>query len=255
MKSLIVAFVFFGWTLHPLPAQPQSNPPPFPLVGDWQGDLQMKGAVHHLVLHLATNAEGKMTALEDFPDENAYGWPAIGGSFDGSQITLRFAQWKFNKEGTVAYPSVYSYEATVSPSGTELTGVIKDQEGSWPLNYKRLTWQVKTPKPAPPTPVDGDWAGIEDWGTSKVQKIFHISNTEDGLRAYLDIPQEMIKGALAHTVTYDQASRNISISFGEAVYSGKMTADGMALDITMVEPHFHYVIHFERMTAKQTVPK
>ena len=255
MKSLILVVLLSGWALHPLPSQSQSSPPAFPLAGDWQGDLQMKGVVHRIVLHLDTNAEGKMTALEDFPGENSYGWPAIGGSFDGSQLTLRFATWTLNSEGTAAYPSVYSYDATVSPSGTELTGVIKDPKESWPLNCKRLTWQVKTPKPAPPTPVDGDWAGFEDWGNRKVRKIFHISNTEDGLRAYLDVPHEQIKGALAHTVTYDAASRSISISFGQTVYSGKMTADGMALDINMVEPLFHYVIHFERLKENQPVSK
>ena len=196
-----------------------------------------------------------MTVLEDFPDENAYGWPAIGGSFDGSHLTLRFKTYELNKEGTAAYPSVYSYEATVNPSGTEMTGVLKEQDESWPLNCKRLTRQVKTPKPAPPTPVDGDWAGLEDWGETKVQKVFHISNTEDGLRAYLDVPYEQIKGALAHSVSYDAATRNISISFGQAVYSGKMTADGTALDMTLVEPLFHYVLHFERLTEKQAVPK
>jgi hypothetical protein len=255
MKSLILVVLLCGWALYPLPGKSQSSPQAFPLAGDWQGDLQIKKVVHHLVLHFDTNAEGKMTALEDFPDENAFGWPAIGGSFDGSHLTLRFAQWKLNKEGTVAYPSVYSYEATVSPSGTELTGVIKDKEESWPLNCKRFTWQVKTPKPAPPTPVDGDWAGFEDWGNNKVRKVFHISNTEDGLRAYLDVPEEQIKGALAHTVSYDAATRNVSISFGQTVYSGKMTADGMALDVTMVEPLFHYVIHFERLKEKQPVSK
>lgn len=255
MKSLVLAVLLSGWALHPLPGQSQSSPPRFPLTGDWQGDVQMKGVVHHILLHLNTNAEGKMTALEDLPEENSFGWPAIGGSFDGSHLTLRFATWTLNSEGTAAYPFVYSYEATVSPSGTEMTGFMKDPKESWPLNYTRLTWQVKTPKPAPPTPVDGDWAGIEDWGSSKVRKIFHISNTDDGLRAYLDVPQEQIKGALAHTVTYDQTSRDISISFGSTVYSGKMTADGLALDITMVEPHFHFVIHFDRMPGKQAAPK
>lgn len=255
MKSLIMFVLLCGGALNSLPGKSQSSPQAFPLAGDWQGDLRIKGVVHRLVLHFDTNAEGKMTALEDFPDENAYGWPAIGGSFDGSHLTLRFKDWKLNKEGTAAYPAMYSYEATVNPSGTEMTGVVKEQEESWPLNYKRLTWQIKTPKPAPPTPVDGDWAGFEDWGSSKVRKVFHISNTEDGLRAYLDIPEEQIKGALAHTVSYDAATRNISISFGQAVYSGKMTADGMALDVTMVEPLFHYVIHFERLKEKQPVSK
>lgn len=255
MKSRILALLLSLSALHPLPAHTQPTPPPFPLAGDWQGDLEIKGVVHHLILHINTNSEGKMTALEDFPDENAYGWPAIGGAFDGTHLTLRFATWTLNAEGTAAYPSVYSYIATVSPSGTELTGVIKDPKESWPLNCKRLTWQIKTPKPAPPTPVDGDWAGIEDWGTAKVRKIFHITNTEDGLRAYLDVPQEQIKGALAHTVTYEPASRAISISFGSTVYSGTMTADGMALDIKMVEPLFHYTIHFDRLTDKPPLPK
>jgi hypothetical protein len=30
-----------------------------------------------------------------------------------------------------------------------------------------------------------------------------------------------------------------------------MTADGMALEINMVEPHFHYSIHFESLKEKQ----
>jgi hypothetical protein len=39
------------------------------------------------------------------------------------------------------------------------------QEGSWPLNFKRMTWQVKIPKPAPPTALDGDWVGLGRRGT------------------------------------------------------------------------------------------
>jgi len=117
MKSLILVVLLFGWTLHPLSGQSQSSPPAFPLAGDWQGDVQIKGVVHHILLHLNTNAEGKMTALEDFPNENSYGWPAIGGSFDGTHLTLRFATWTLNSEGTAAYPSVYSYDATVRPEG------------------------------------------------------------------------------------------------------------------------------------------
>ena len=255
MKALILAVLLSLSAIHPLPGQSQSSPPAFPLTGDWQGDLQINGTVYHLLLHLSTTAEGKMAALFDEPDNNQFGWPAMGGSFDGSHLVLRFPQYKLNEKGTAAYPTVITYRGTVSPSGAELTGIIQEGEDSWPLTYKRLTDSIRTPKPAPPTPVDGDWAGIEDWGTSKVQKIFHISNTEDGLRAYLDVPQEKIKGALAHTVTFDQASREISISFGAAVYSGKMTPDGRAMDITLVEPHFHYGIHFERLTAKQMLPK
>jgi hypothetical protein len=34
-----------------------------------------------------------------------------------------------------------------------------------------------------------------------------------------------------------------------------MTADGMALDMNLVEPLFHYVLHFERLKEKQPVSK
>jgi hypothetical protein len=78
-----------------------------------------------------------------------------------------------------------------------MTGVWK-LEGSWPLNFKRLTWQAKNPKPAPPTIFDGDWAGIGDEGGGlKIHIILHISNTEDGLMALLDCPEEKFEGALA----------------------------------------------------------
>jgi hypothetical protein len=214
--------------------------------------LQKKDAIYHLTLHLNTTPEGKITALLDIPDQNVYGIPAIGGSFDGSHLTLRFFEWKPDSEGTLRY-TVFSYEATVSPSGAELTGVLH-QDGAWPLNYKRQTWQAKIPKSAPPTPVDGDWAGIQEGGSFQPHFILHISNTEDGLRVYLDCPEEKFKGALAHKVSYDPASRQISISFGPAVFAGKMSADGKALDTTMTEPGFHFVIHFDRLTGKQTLP-
>jgi len=93
------------------------------------------------------------------------------------------------------------------PSGSEMTGVWT-QEGSWPLNLKRVTWQAKIPKPAPPTIFDGDWAGTEYESRGiTIHFIFHIYNTEDGLMVTIDCPDEKFKGALASKVTYDQTSR------------------------------------------------
>jgi hypothetical protein len=118
-----------------------------------------------------------------------------------------------------------------------------------------ITWQAKIHKPAPPTVFDGDWVGVEDEGGGlKIHFIFHIHNTEDGLMALLDCPDEQFKGALASKVSYDQASRELSITVGTAIYAGKMTADGKALDTSMTEPGYHFLIHFDRLAPEKTKP-
>jgi hypothetical protein len=192
-----------------------------------------------------------MTALLDHIDLKISGVPASSGSFDGSRLILRFSYWKPNSNGDLER-RVASFEATVNASGAEMTGVWT-QEGSWPLTFKRLTWQARIPKPAPPTIFDGDWAGVEYETTDlKVHFVFHIHNTEDGLMVLLDCPDEKFKGALASKVTYDLDSRQIWITLGQSIFTGKINADGTALDTSMTEPGFHFVIHFDRLTSKKT---
>lgn len=245
MKAIFLLATLLGWgILSPL-AGAQSGPAPFPLAGDWDGVFEAQGTVHHLVLHMNTTPEGKMTALLDHIDQKTSGDPAIGGSFDGSRLTLRFFYWKPNNDGDLEY-KVASYEGTLNESSSEMTGVWT-QEGAWPLNFKRVTWQAKVPKPAPPTVFDGDWAGVEYESRGiKVHFVFHIHNTEDGMMVLLDCPDERFKGALASKVTYDQVSREISITLGQAIFDGKMSADGKALETSMTEPGFHFLIHFDR---------
>jgi hypothetical protein len=135
-----------------------------------------------------------------------------------------------------------------------MTGVWT-QEGLWPLIFKRLSWQAKIPKAAQATVFDGDWEGVEDEGGGlKIHLIFHIHNTEDGLMALLDCPEEKFKGALASKVTYDQDSRQLSITILQAIFAGKMTADGKAMDTSMTEPGYHFLIHFDRLPVKATQP-
>jgi hypothetical protein len=253
MKAITLIAMLLGWGILAPLASPQSGPATFPLAGDWEGVFVFQGNIHHLVLHMNTTPEGKMTALLDHIDQKISGDPAIGGSFDGSRLILRFFYWKPNSNRDLEY-KVASYEATVNASGSEMTGVWT-QEGSWPLVLKRITWEAKIPKPAPPTIFDGDWAGVEYEARGiTVHFILHIHNTEDGLMVLLDCPDEKFKGALASKVTYDQASRQVSITIGEAIFAGTMTADGKALDTSMTEPGFHFLIHFDRLAPKTTQP-
>ena len=192
-----------------------------------------------------------MTALVDDSDAKVAGLPAIGGSFDGSRLILRFFYWKPNGNRDLEY-QVATFEATVNESSSEMTGVWT-QDGSWPVNLKRVTWQAKVPRPAAPTIFDGDWEGVEDEGRGiTLHFIFHLRNTEDGLMALLDCPEEKFKGALASKVSYNQNSRQISITLSQTVFTGRMSADGKALETAMTEPGFNSLIHFDRLEGKKT---
>jgi len=148
MKAIFLRAMLLGGTARSCGQRPIRS---CHLPACWRlgGRLGVQGNVHHLVLHMNTTPEGKMTVLLDDIDLKISGVPPIAGSFDGSRLMLRFTYWKPNSSGDLE-PMVASYEATVNESTSEMTGVWT-QEGSWPLNFKRMTWQAKISKPAPPT--------------------------------------------------------------------------------------------------------
>ena len=89
MKANLLCTDRPAWGFLPGIRQSHSGPPAFPLAGDWDGDITRDGVVYHLVLHMNSTPEGKMTALLDLVDQKISGIPAIGGSFDGTDLTLR----------------------------------------------------------------------------------------------------------------------------------------------------------------------
>lgn len=144
MKTILLLALLLGWEVASPQANAQSGPATFPLAGDWEGVLTYQGKVHHLVLHMNTTPEGKMTALLDDIDQKISGEPAIGGSFDGTRLILRFFYYApVDGKQDLEY-RVASLEAAVDASMSEMTGVWK-QDGSWPMNLKRTSSQAKVP--------------------------------------------------------------------------------------------------------------
>ena len=73
----------------------------------------------------------------------------------------------------------------------------KTISGTWtqgtalPLDFKRATTPIKTEhKPAKPSDIDGAWMGSLDLGAVQLRVVFHIVNTEDGLIATMDSPDQ-----------------------------------------------------------------
>jgi pimeloyl-ACP methyl ester carboxylesterase len=67
---------------------------------------------------------------------------------------------------------------------------------------------------------------------SKLRVVFHISNTEDGVIATMDSPDQKLMGMPITSVTRDGASLKIEAKQIRGVYSGKISADLSSIDGT-----------------------
>jgi len=94
------------------------------VAGDWQGMLTAQGAQQHVVLHIAADKDGSLTATLDMVEMHVNGIPASAVSLNGSKLALTIAA----AHGT--------YEGTVNQDATEIAGRWSDTQ-SFELNFKR----------------------------------------------------------------------------------------------------------------------
>jgi len=107
------------------------------IVGTWTGTLHAGSVSLRLVLHVTSDAAGKLQVALDSVDQNAMGLP-------GSNVALEGSSFKFD------IPSVHgSYAGTLSADGNSLSGTWT-QSGSLPLDFVRGKAEVlPTPEPTP----------------------------------------------------------------------------------------------------------
>jgi pimeloyl-ACP methyl ester carboxylesterase len=128
-----------------------------------------------------------------------------------------------------------TYEGKVNAAATEIDGTWT-QGQPLPLDFKRVTAAAKTvPKPAKPSDIDGAWMGTLDAGTMKLRIVFHITNTEDGLTATMDSPDQGAKGLPVTSVTRDGASLRLEMKQIAGAFDGKISKDLTTIEGTWTQ--------------------
>ena len=193
------------------------------IVGDWQGTIKAGGAELRLVLHIAKGYNGAFKATLDSVDQGANGIPV-------TTISLKDAKLNFTVDSVHG-----SYDGKVSADASEISGTWT-QGQPLPLEFKRSATPVKTGhKPAKASDIDGAWMGTLDAGPMKLHVVFHITNTEDGLTATLDSPDQGAKGIPVTTVTRAGSSLKLEVKSIGGVFEGKIGGDLNAIEGTWTQ--------------------
>ena len=183
------------------------------IAGDWQGTLNTGMGELRLVLHITKAADGSLTATLDSVDQGANGIPVKSATLKASKLNLDVTA----VQGT--------YEGSVAADGKSISGTWT-QGKPLPLEFKRPTAPIKTEhKPAKPSDIDGAWMGTLDTGMSKLRVVFHITNTEDGLMATMDSPDQGAKGIPTSSVSRAGATLKIEAKGIGGVFEGTIGAD------------------------------
>jgi uncharacterized protein len=190
------------------------------IAGDWKGTLSVGTAELRLVVHITKGDDGTLKATMDSIDQGANGI-AI------SSISLKDSKLTFASEAVHG-----TYEGTVNKDATEIKGTWS-QGTPLPLDFTRVPKTAKTEhKPVKPSDIDGTWAGTLDTGSGNLRIIFHITNTDDGLTATMDSPNQGANGIPVTVVTRNGSSLKLELKQASAVFEGKIndkltTIDGI----------------------------
>jgi len=90
-----------------------------------------------------------------------------------------------------------------------------------PLEFRRGVAAKAEHKPGKPSDIDGAWQGGIDIGQNSLRMIFHIVNTEDGLMATLDVPDQGAKDVPVTTVTRDGSALKLEMKGLGGGFEGK----------------------------------
>ena len=216
MKRVAIVFLFILLVALMVPTAAHAQD----VTGDWQGTLHAGAADLRVVIHITKNNDGSLHATMDSVDQGANGIPV-------STVTLKDSQLKLGVDAVHG-----TYEGKVNADATVIDGTWS-QGQPLPLTLKKATAPVKVEhKPAKPSDIDGDWWGTLDTGAGKLRLVLHITNTEDGLIATLDSPDQGMEGLPASSVTRNGSALKAEFKGIGGVFEAKISGDVSALEGT-----------------------
>ena len=205
------------------------------VTGDWHGTLSVNGAELRLVLHISQNSDGTLKAALDSIDQNANGIPVTSATLRGSELSLKV-------------DAVHgSYEGKVNATGSEIAGTWT-QGTPLELTFHRGGIPAKTPAiPAKASDIDGDWLGTIDTGMGKLRLVLHISNTNQGLAATWDSPDQNAKGLSVTSIVRSGTSLKFEMKGIGGAYEGNISSDLDTFTGTWTQLGKSLPLAFERM--------
>jgi len=103
----------------------QSNPAQKRMDGIWVGVLEVQGIKLRLILRIAQDSSGTLTAKLDVPDQGASNLPIDSISLKGQSLHFE------------ANNLALSYEGTLGDDGTEISGQLKQGPATYPVTFKK----------------------------------------------------------------------------------------------------------------------
>jgi hypothetical protein len=191
------------------------------IAGDWQGALSAEGNQLRLVIHIVAAKDGSLTATMDSVDQGANGIPV-------TTITLKDSKLSMTVDAVHG-----TYEGTVNKDGSEIDGTWS-QGQPLELDLKRAPAAAAAvaAKPAPPSDIDGTWTGAIDAGSTELHILFKIVNTQDGLTAQMQSPDQNPVWLTASSVTRSGSALNITLKGIGVTFTGTISADLGTIDGT-----------------------
>ena len=181
------------------------------VTGDWLGTLKAGPAEIRVALHISKAAGGGLQGTMDVIDQGVNGIPMAPVTLTDSK--LKFAVARLNAE----------YEGTLNADQTVIAGTLTQGQALL-LEFRRGAVAAKTEhKPGKPSDMMADWKGGIDVGQNSLKLIFHIVNTEDGLTATLDVPDQGAKGVPVTSITRTGFSLKMDLKGLGGGFEGKIS--------------------------------
>ena len=189
------------------------------IAGDWQGTIKTAMGELRLVLHVTKNADGTLKASIDSPDQNAAGIAIESIALEGNK--LRFA----------SAPLKATYEGTLKGSDS-INGNWTQGQSFLSISRRRQTPSRLCTNPHLRPILTASGKARSTWAQGKLRIVFRVTNTEDGLMAAMDSPDQKVTGMPSTSVSRKGSSIKIEMKQISGYFQGKIdkNMDGMSGD-------------------------